>query len=451
MFGRILMFALLGALLAFKVEAKIVEFDSFKLNNGLEVVVVSNNRAPVGYLKLYYKVGAINDPYFKGGIAHLVEHLMFRGTKNVKDKEFNRITEENGASDNAFTTYLNTGYYEFADISKLELMMALEADRMVNLDISDEAFIKERDIVLQERLQRFETNPVVKFYEKMGKIFWDKHLFARPVSGEVLEIKNLQKEDAENFYRKYYKPSNALLILAGDIKKDEAKELVLKYFGKIKSVENEDVAEVELDEPIDDEIWLKMKLLGVEHKRFVAYWYLPKDKFSKKEILTLELLSEFLSGDDTSYLYDKLVYGDKKFLSIGVDVDYDENLGGQFSFYGLPSDENMSMEEFSNIVIEEMGRGVSALSEGELEKIKNENLSNAVYLLDDVRGVADFIGGMKLENYEDDDIKNFDEIIKSVKLCDVKEVYKKVLELAKRKVYGELDKKKIEFVSKSLF
>ena len=166
----------------------------------MEVVVLTNHKVPLGYSKLYYKAGAFNDPYSKGGIAHLLEHLMFRGTKKVKDKEFNRITEEVGASDNAYTTYGHTAYYEFSDISKLELMLALEADRMENLVIRDEVFYKERDVVLEERLQRFETDKATEFYEKLGKLFWDKHLYARPVSGDVEEIKNLEKIDAIDFY-----------------------------------------------------------------------------------------------------------------------------------------------------------------------------------------------------------------------------------------------------------
>ena len=121
--------------------AKIIDYESFKLDNGLEVVVLTNHRVPLGYSKLYYKAGAFNDPYSKGGIAHLLEHLMFRGTKKLKDREFDRITEKFGARNNAFTSYGVTGYHEFTDISKLELMMALEAERMRGLVIDEDDFV----------------------------------------------------------------------------------------------------------------------------------------------------------------------------------------------------------------------------------------------------------------------------------------------------------------------
>ncbi|MBR5598433.1 MAG: insulinase family protein, partial [Alphaproteobacteria bacterium] len=413
----------------------------FFLDNGLEVVVISNHRAPLGYLKLYYKAGSFYDPYSKGGIAHLLEHLMFRGTKKVKDKEFNKIMEENGVENNAYTTYLHTGYYEFSDISKLELLLALEADRMENLEISDDVFLTERDVVLEERMQRFETNVVTKFYDSLRKIFWEKHPYSRPVSGEIEEIKNLEKKDVFDFYERYYRPENALLVLAGDIKKDEAKSLVDKYFGKIKKAYR-DISKLEVIEPQEGNFELKMELLGIEHNRFVSYWHIPKGMLNKKEEQALGFLSEFLCGDDTAYLYDKLVYREKKFLSIGVDGEYNNEYGGMLSLYGIPVDEKMKLEDFRELFEREIKNGVENMTEDDIAKIRNESLSNVNYLLENTKGLADFVGGMKLDGVSDEDIKGLDDIIKSVKLEDVKDVYKKILEVRGRIIYGQLDKKK---------
>ena len=163
----------------------------FTLGNGLEVAVVENHKAPIVLQMLYYKTGSVNDPKGKGGIAHLLEHMMFRGTKRLPDQAFNRLTEEHGAVSNAYTTYNETGYYEFSDIAKLELMMAMEAERMSGLEMDEAAFAKERDVVLQERRQRFETNPVPLFYETLNKILWQGHPLANPVSGSPEEIKAL--------------------------------------------------------------------------------------------------------------------------------------------------------------------------------------------------------------------------------------------------------------------
>ena len=222
-------------LLAIKAEAKFIDVNSFQLENGLSVFVVENHRAPIVESRLFYKAGSLNDMVGKGGIAHLLEHMMFRGTKKIKDKEFNNIVEENGVKNNAYTTLDHTTYYEFMGIDKLDLMLALEADRMKNLKIDDEAFLKERDVVLQERKQRFETNPSSLFYENMNTLLWQDGKMANPVSGREKEIIGLTKEDAYEFYSRYYDVSNAILVLAGDITLNQAQEVVGKYFGKLKS------------------------------------------------------------------------------------------------------------------------------------------------------------------------------------------------------------------------
>lgn len=193
---------LLGCALCWRAgtaEAKLMNLSHFTLGNGLEVAVVENHKAPIVLQMLYYKTGSVNDPKGKGGIAHLLEHMMFRGTKRLPDQAFNRLTEEHGAVSNAYTTYNETGYYEFSDIAKLELMMAMEAERMSGLEMDEAAFAKERDVVLQERRQRFETNPVPLFYETLNKILWQGHPLANPVSGSPEEIKALSVADARDF------------------------------------------------------------------------------------------------------------------------------------------------------------------------------------------------------------------------------------------------------------
>ena len=417
------------------VKAKMLDLNDFVLGNGLKVVVVQNKKAPVIMHELYYKVGSIDDPMFKGGLAHLLEHLMFRGTKNVKDKEFNYLTEINGADNNAYTTYSHTGYYEFSDISKLELMMALEADRMENLEINDEAFYKERDIVLEERMQRFETNPSTKFYETLNKVFWDKHVLARPVSGEIEEIKGLEKKDVLDFYNKYYKPSNAILVMVGDISVDEAKVLANKYYGKIKN-NDEKINDIDVYKLKSDKANVEMAINGVTSPRFVSYWHLKKGEFSDKEILALNILSEFLTGDDTAYLYDKLVYQDKSFLSVGVEVSYDEKLGGKIGFYGVPAHVSMKLDDFKKIMSENIKVAMNNFEENKLQEIKNESLSNAIYMLENPQSIASFVGAMLIDGKSVEEIENYDEFIKSVSFDDVKAVWNKVINQEKREIYG---------------
>ncbi len=428
---------LMAVLLPFTASAKLMDLTTFKLDNGMDVAVVENHKAPVVLQMLYYKTGSVNDPKGKGGIAHLLEHLMFRGTKKVPDQMFNRITDVYGAENNAYTTYDETGYYEFSDISKLELMMALEADRMVNLTISDEAFFKERDVVLEERFQRFETQPTPLFYETLNKLLWQDSPQANPVSGSVAEIKALERTDAEAFYKRWYKPNNALLVLAGDITVNEAKTLAAKYYGGLKADKTEPQKTEEIKVKAQD-VFIKTKLGDVKQPRFAAYIRLEPDMFNKKEILALDIFAEYLAGDDTAYLYDKLVYEDKKLLSADVGVSYDEKLGGSFSFYATPADNNMPAEEISALYEKEVAKGLTLLTEEKLTQIKNQVLSDTVYLQENPESAARFAGSMLLSGYTTEEIINYDEAIKAVMLEDIKNVFEK-LKQAPVKVKGYLE------------
>lgn len=410
--------------------AKLLDVKTFELDNGLQAAVIENHKAPVALLQVYYKAGSLYDPVGKGGIAHLLEHLMFRGTKKLPDKAFNRLTEEHGAENNAYTTYAETAYYEFTDVGKLELMLAIEADRMAGLVISDEAFATERDIVLQERRQRYETNPVPLFYESLNSLLWQDGAMANPVSGKPKEILNLSKADAEEFYRRYYRPDNALVIIAGDVGFDEAKVLVKKYFGKLSG-------KGELSKPVLETnraavSALDMRLKGVTHPRYADYIRLLPGELSKKDELALALFSEYLAGDDTAYLYEKLVYGDAVLLSVGTEFSYDPAFGGSFAFYAVPNDEAMKREEISRVLAAAVESGIGALTTEELLKIKNEVLSATVYLQENPLTSAHFAGNLLMRGLSADEIVGYDEAIGRVSVDDVRLAWQKVLAAAKK-------------------
>lgn len=412
-------------------EAKLLDLAYFELDNGLQVAVVENHKAPVILQMLYYKTGSIHDPVGKGGIAHLLEHLMFRGTKQVPDQEFNRLTDVYGATNNAYTTYDETGYYEFSDISKLELMMALEADRMQNLQISDEAFLKEREVVLQERYQRFETQPTSLFYEMLQKMLWQEHPYARPVSGSVAEIKELEKKDAVDFYRRWYRPDNALLVLAGDITKAEAQKLAQKYYGKIAVKEKLSRGE-EIAAPQAMDTVVYSELENVEQPRFVTFVRLEKGELSNKDKLALSILGEYLAGDDTSYLYEKLVYKAKKLLSIDMGISYDEKIGGTISFYAVPSDKALKAVEIKNMIEVAVAEGLAKLSEEKIEKIKNQVLSDTVYLLENPKSTARFVGALLLDGYNKEEIEQYDVKLQKISLEDIHQAWETVQQSAVR-------------------
>ncbi len=415
-------------------KAKILDLDYFVLDNGLEVAVIENNKAPIALQMLYYKTGSVNDPKSKGGIAHLLEHMMFRGTKHTPKQMFNELTKEYGAENNAFTTYDITAYHQLVDISKLELMLALEAERMQNLNLDSADFLTERDVVLEERMQRFETNPVPQFYEMINKLLWQDNPYANPVSGSIEDIKSLQLEDAQEFYNKYYTPNNALLILAGNLTTKEAKIIANKHYGNIPS--GQKLETPKQDKPKNIDIKIESFNERVQTPRYVQYIRLD-DTFSKKEILALSFFSLYLTGDDTSYLYDKLIYQDKSLLSVYVSVDYDDNYGGKIGIYASPIDDAQTLDEISKLIALGYTSGFENINNDDIQRIKNESLSSTLYIQENPESAANFVGNLLLAGYTQEEIINYDNIIADITLDDVKNVWQKVLQ-QKSKVIGVL-------------
>lgn len=206
---------------------------SFELDNGLKIVVIEDHRAPVVTHMLWYRVGAADEPPGKSGIAHFLEHLMFKGTDKVGDGEFSRIVEANGGSDNAFTSQDYTAYFQRIAADRLELMMTMEADRMRNLRLDPAVVETERDVILEERNQRTENNPGALLREQLEAALYLNHPYGIPVIGWKHEMQGLTREDALAFYRRYYAPNNAVLVVAGDVSAPEVLAMARRIYGPI--------------------------------------------------------------------------------------------------------------------------------------------------------------------------------------------------------------------------
>ena len=229
---RILLPALAALLLA-ALPLRAEQVTTFALDNGMEVVVIEDHRAPVVVHMVWYRVGAADEPPGKSGIAHFLEHLMFKGTDTLAPGEFSATVEINGGSDNAFTSYDYTGYFQRVAADRLGLMMEMEADRMVNLVLSEEVVLPERDVILEERNQRVENNPGSLFGEQRRAVQYLNHPYAVPIIGWRHEMETLSREDALDFYRLHYAPNNAILIVAGDVTPDEVRTLAEAHYGPI--------------------------------------------------------------------------------------------------------------------------------------------------------------------------------------------------------------------------
>jgi|SRR6056297_164401 zinc protease len=209
------------------------EVTEFFLDNGMQVVVIEDTRIPAVTHMVWYRTGAADEPPTQSGIAHFVEHLMFKGTDDMDSGEFSQVVEANGGSDNAFTSWDYTGYFQRVAADRLDLMMQMEADRMRDLIFTEAEITTERSVILEERAQRTDSSPGGLFNEQMRAALYLNHPYGIPIIGWRHEMEELSIEDAEAFYETYYHPNNAILIVAGDVTPDQVRDLAQQHYGPI--------------------------------------------------------------------------------------------------------------------------------------------------------------------------------------------------------------------------
>lgn len=402
--------------------AAIFGASEFYLDNGLRVIVVPNHKAPIVKQMLWYKVGSVDEKPGQGGMAHLLEHLMFRGTKKVSHDKYNDVTQANGMDGNAFTSQDFTAYHQSMDISRLELAMFLEADRMLNLDLSQENFELERDIVYQERKQVVENNPAAAFNENLRRLIWGEHPYARPITGMPEEIKNLKLDDVRDFYHQYYAPNNAILVLAGDITPETAKILAEKYYGKLKAKPSPK----EVDWPelkSGGATHLEMNLPRINSVRLINSWVVPAYVQEKNDIYALAVLSKYLGEGKTSKLYKRLVKNKKVALAVESSYDYGGRSYGSFSVYAIPQD-GVSPQNLQKELSEELNRAINEIDDQAIEKTKLKMRSGLVLLRDNPNDAAMIVGSMAAVGMSLEEIENYEANIEAVNADMVKRMAK---------------------------
>lgn len=413
----------LGAV--FPAFAGLFKATEFTLDNGMQVVVIENHKAPLVKHMVWYKTGSVDEIRGKGGIAHLLEHLMFRGTKLVKKNEFNQKLDELGAEHNAFTSFDMTVYHQLADISKLEALMALEADRMQNLAFDREAFDAEQKIVYQERQQVVENNPAAAFNERFNLLLWGNSPYGQPITGQNDEIMALTYDDARDFYAQYYAPNNAILVLSGDIEPQLAQELAEKYYGKLPSVT------IEREEPkeVKDvfKTSLEMSLPDIQAVKMVQKFLLPNYKNLTGTYFDYLVLAEYLGGGETSALYQDLVVEQEVALSVSVNYHYLTRGNSVFGISLRPNtDEAFNRTWYEQILNDSMAQAMNNLTTDELEKVKRKMTADLVYINDNPEDAAYWVGYALAVGFSLEDIEHFVEGIKNVTLEGVHKAYRQV-------------------------
>jgi len=316
--GAFLAVALVGAALPGPSRAQVYDPETFTLDNGLQVVVVTNRLAPVVSHMLWYRAGSADEIAGKSGVAHILEHMMFQGTEDVPDGVFSRTVARNGGNDNAFTSYDFTAYWQTIAADRLELVMELEADRMTGLALDPEDFETERDVVIEERRQRIDNDPASRLGEQVSAALWRNHPYGAPVIGWEAELERLALADLQAFYDRWYAPNNAVLIVTGDVDAETVRPLAERYYGPIPARDLPERAR-----PLEPDFKTEIRVVLRDEEVRQALWRrsYPAPSYATGDgdsAYALEVLSEILGGGSTSRLYTALVVEDRLAVQAGT-------------------------------------------------------------------------------------------------------------------------------------
>ncbi len=384
----------LAAVLAAPLPATAQVFNptTYQLANGLQVVVVENHRSPIVTHMVWYRVGAADEPPGKSGIAHLLEHLMFKGTPSVPPGEFSKIVARMGGRDNAFTSSDYTAYFQNVAADRLEAVMKMEADRMRNLTLDDQNVVTERAVVQEERRSRTDNNPQALLAERIEAALYLNHPYRRPVIGWGSEIAQLDRQDALDFYKRWYAPNNAILVVAGDVQPEKVRELAETYYGplkpetvpqRIRPEEPPQVAArtVTLEDPrVQQPSW---------SRTYMAPSYSSSDKAAP---YALEVLAEILGGGATSRLYKSLVVDQG--IAAGAGAWYDPSAVDQTTF-GLSATPRPGVDvakvqaAMDKEIARVLDKGITA---AEVERAKTRLRANVAYARDSLHTAARVLG-----------------------------------------------------------
>lgn len=414
------------------------EPETFALDNGLEVVVLPDHRAPVVTHMIWYRVGAADEPPGKSGIAHFLEHLMFRGTAKVPPGEFSKTVARNGGQDNAFTTQDYTAYFQRVAVDRLPLVMELEADRMRNLVLSDEIVKTERKVILEERRSRIDNDPGSLMSEQMMAALYLSHPYGIPTIGWYHEMEQLGREDALAFYNRFYEPNNAILVVAGDVTAATVRPLAEQYFGAIPR--GPEITRTRPSEP-PQRVARHLRFVDsrVELNSFSRFYLAPSYTTAQGETAhALDVMVTILGGGETSWLYRKLVVEQKLATSAGAWYDGSALNDSQLGLYAQPRD-GVTLEALEQaidaVIAEFLAKGPAP---GEMERAKAQLVAAAVYARDSQEFMARIYGVGLTTGQTIKDILGWPRRIETVKARDVVAAARLVLDPV-RSVTGYLE------------
>jgi zinc protease len=414
---------------------------TFTLANGLDVVVIPDRRTPVVTQMIWYKVGSADETPGKSGLAHFLEHLMFKGTRTHPAGEFSQLVSRIGGNENAFTSYDYTGYFQRVPRDQLATMMAFEADRMTGLVLQDENVLPERDVVLEEYNMRVANNPDARLTEQIMAALYLNHPYGRPVIGWRGEIEKLDREDALAFYRRFYAPNNATLVIAGDVSADEVRPMVEATFGKIAPQPAIPPKRIRPQEPPPaGPRTVTLADPRVEQPGVRRYYLVPSSvTAAPAENAALEVLAQLMGTGSNSLLYRALVVDKPLAVSAGAWYQGTAIDPSQFGIAVSPKPgvEFAQVEQAMDEVI--AGLAQSTVRAEDLERTKTQMIAQAVYAQDSQTTLARWYGAAVTVGLSVDDIRAWPDRIRAVTAEQVRDAARTWLD-KKRSVTGYLVK-----------
>jgi zinc protease len=383
-----------GMLLALLVGSAQAAVTDVTLDNGMRVIVQEDHRAPVMVSQVWYRAGSMDEFNGTTGVAHVLEHMMFKGTQNVPPGEFSKRIAAAGGRENAFTSRDHTAYFQQMQKDRLELSMQLEADRMANLLISDELFAKEIQVVMEERRLRTDDQPQSVVYERLMAAAYQTHPYRRPIIGWMDDLKNMTAQDARDWYARWYVPNNATLVVAGDVKTDEVIALAKRTFGALPA------RALPQRKPQAEPAQVGAKRIVVKAPAQVPYllmaWHAPTLKDWEKDTApyALQILAGVLSGNDSARLQKSLVKTQQIAVNASAGYDAVARGPGLFMIDATPAQGKpvAALEQAIRAEVARVQR--EGISEAELARVKAQVIAADVYQRDSL-----FYQAMQLGEY----------------------------------------------------
>jgi len=412
--------------------------DEFVLPNGMEVIVIPDHRSPVVTHMVWYRVGAADEPKGVSGIAHFLEHLMFKSTDKIPNGEFSKIVSRLGGQDNAFTGHDITAYFQRVSKDRLKTVMEMEADRMVNLRLDEKEVLTERQVILEERRSRIENSPSAILDEQMNAALYLNHPYGIPVIGWEHEMAKLSRADAMAFYKLFYAPNNAILVVAGDVTTDEVKKLAEETYGKVPS--NKQVTWLPRPQEPKQRAPRRVELKDPRAGRASIHrtYLTPSYNTAKDgEAEALDLLAKVLASGPTSRLYKKLVMEEKLASSASGWYSGAARDSGKIALYAVAADgvDLPKVEAAMDSVIDAVK--AKGITQAELDRAKKAYLAEYIYDSDNQTSLARRYGWSLTVGRTIKDIEDWPDRISKVTLDQVKNVAAKYLDI-RHSVTGSL-------------